>query len=81
MDDIPRLMRLTMWRLGSKRKATTMAAAGLATDCTNSQSKNEVVSSSQLENVDADKPLPRRFSGYTEQTFLGKFHLQISMQC
>ena len=39
-----------------------MAAAGLATGCVNPRSKNKVVPSSLLENVDADKPLPRRYS-------------------
>ena len=39
-----------------------MAAAGSATGCVNPRSKNKVVPSSLLENVDADKPLPRRYS-------------------
>ena len=36
--------------------------AGSATGCVNPRSKNKVVPSSLLENVDADKPLPRRYS-------------------
>ena len=39
-----------------------MAAAGSATGCVNPRSKTKVVPSSLLENVDADKPLPRRYS-------------------
>ena len=39
-----------------------MAAAGSATGCVNPRSKNKVVPSSLLENVDADKPLSRRYS-------------------
>ena len=39
-----------------------MAATESATGCVNILSKNKVVPSSLLENVDADKPFPRRYS-------------------
>ena len=54
---------MTAWRRAVQLYSkTTMAAAGSATGCVNPRSKNRVVPSSVLENVDADKPLPRRYS-------------------